>query len=445
MRALVALLAALLLIVRPVPITADDGDDPVPADPDATFHKLVKQAEAALDGKEYAEAARLFGLAVREKPADTATAERFKDAIRHVEIYNTRFEPLRSQTQRRFGIDSAADVIRDGLGWLVRTQQPDGRWINSKRADYRCDDLSTTALALLALMADGSSEIVGTHKQAVKKGIAWILAHQTHAGSFGGGSNYSEGLAALAVVEAFAMGGTDATYNAAQKSLTFILGTRCADGGWLYGGAEGKGNGDVSVTGMMFQPLKQAQAAWLDFNYDTLDELANWIGRITPDAGSGANAGVVPYRPGTNSNFHNPSMAAIGSLVKLYAGRDAATDSELAGSIKAVADARDDLKTNVYFLYYGTMVAFLVGGETWTTWAAPMVESVRSKQDRTAPADGAAPSATFGRIYDANDFWVSRGYIGPEVYHCMELLSLECAYRYVPKGMQKTERETGGE
>ncbi len=385
------------------------------------FDQRMDRGRRALAEEDWLTAAQSFGLALRERPGDPDAAASLKRALREVEVYNTRFEPLRGRTMERYASARSREAIDAGLAWLVHRQAEDGHWTNTSSQGHARDDLAPTAFALLALLADGSCEVEGPHADAVRRGIAWILARQQPNGSYGGVTHYSEGLAALAVVEAFAMGGTDATFLSAQKSLNHVVGSRCPNGGWLYLPSTDDGQGDVSVTGMMFQPLKQAQMVYLDFSYDTLRETADWIDRITFEDGA------VPYRPGQAAPHHAPSLAAIGTLVRMYAGDSPGSTPRVAHGIETVLAHREEMKTNLYFLYYGTMLAFLAGGETWETWNPMMLDHLLARQ--------AKEGADAGLFWDADEYWVKLGYIDPVLYQSMAILSLECCYRYVPRPM----------
>ncbi|MBI4617513.1 MAG: terpene cyclase/mutase family protein [Planctomycetes bacterium] len=414
MRTIVQGMAACLLLVAAGAAGQENGG-PTPYD------KAMARGQKALAAEDWLTAAQSFGQALRLKPGDEEAAKAFKDAVKKIEVYNTRIDPLKGRTMERYGSTGSRDAIRDGLAWLVKKQAEDGHWTNTSPQPHAKDDLAPTAFALLALLADGSCEVEGEHREAVRKGIAWILARQQDGGSFGGATHYSEGLAALAVVEAFAMGGTDETFLAAQKSLNYVVEARCPKGGWVYQPSTQEGYGDVSVSGMMFQPLKQAQMVYLDFRYDTLLEFADWVESVTFESGE------VPYRPGQAAPHHAPSLTAIGCLTRIYAGDTRETSPSLALGVDRVFAAKDQLRSHIYFLYYGTMLAFLVGGDSWRTWNEPMMEYLLSKQAKEGDDKG--------MIWDPEEYWAKLGYVDPVLFHSMAMLSLECCYRYVPHPM----------
>ena len=79
------------------------------------------------------------------------------------------------------GVDAGSPMVRRAADWLARIQNADGGWgedCESYRLDYdgyaaHPSNAAQTAWALLGLMAAGE-----TDSQAVRRGVAWLLAHQ---------------------------------------------------------------------------------------------------------------------------------------------------------------------------------------------------------------------------------------------------------------------------
>lgn len=408
----VALTTLCLVLCWPAPAPAEDAPD--------AYRAAMTAAQGALDAKDFAEAARAFAEALRGKPGDTAAEQGFGQAIRQLEIYNTRYGDLKQDALKRFGMESAAPAIAAGLRWLAARQQPDGRWL-CRPMPGATDDQASTAFALLALLADGNSAAGGPHAAAVVKGIDWLLAQQKPDGSFGGARLYTEGLCTLAIVEAFVMGGTEQHYHAAQRGIEYVVACQRPEGGWNYKGSD-PGGGDTSVTGMMFQPLKQGHMAYLDFDLKALTRGREYIDRVT-DAQH-----WVDYRPGTHAR--RAVLTAIGNLVRIYSGV-AAEDTAVQGGLTLVLDNREQMKSNLYFLYYGTMLTFLCGNEPWDAWRGCMLPHLLASQVKDGPDAGAwLPVGADVQSGYAN-------YLSNSDATAMALLSLECCYRYVPAKMLK--------
>ncbi len=407
------------VLLLSVLLLAQDDDLPIAADAPAAYKKAMELGKDALGRKKYGDAALNFGEALRLKPGDKIAEKGFGRAIKEMEIYNTRFGDLKKETLKTYGMEKAVEPIEKGLKWLVSKQQADGRW-KCKPMAGATDDMASTAFALLALLADGNSEATGPYREAVAKGVAFLIKQQKEDGSFGGARLYTEGLCTLALVEAFVMGGTETDYQAAQKGIALVVKSQRPEGGWLYSGND-HGAGDTSVTGMMFQPLKQGQMAYLDFDEKCLTRGRDFVDSVTHE-------GYVGYRGAGDT--HRLSLTAIGNLVRVYSGL-ATDDEKVKGSLKLIIDGREGMKTNLYFLYYGVMLTFLAGGEPWTAWRDTMLPHLLEKQVKEGADEGAWKPEGSGPDAGYAD------YLSDTDSTSMALLSLECCYRYVPARMKK--------
>jgi hypothetical protein len=404
-----------ILLIAMTLLVQDPDDIPVAADAPEAYKKAMENGKDALKRRRYGDAAREFGAALRAKPNDKTAERGFGRAIRELEIYNTRYGEMKSATMKRFGMDDCATAIEKGLKYLAEKQEADGRW--KCKSTHATDDVASTSFALLALLADGHSTSTGDHAGTVAKGIAWLAKQQQEDGSFAASSRlYTEGIATLVLVEAFVMGGTEAHYEAAQKGIIHVVKSQRPEGGWMYRGPEA-GAGDTSVTGMMFQPLKQGQMAYLDFDEKSLER-----GRAFVDLLSDGD--FVGYRRAGDS--HRIVLTAIGNLVRVYSGLGF-DDGKVKAGLAQVLKQREHMKDNLYFLYYGVMLAFLAGGDAWTQWRdvmKPHLLATQEKDGRWVPK-GAGPDAGYADYLSETDATA------------MALLSLECCYRYVPRAMLK--------
>jgi hypothetical protein len=385
------------------------------------YTRAMKEALEAAEAKDWARAARLYGDALRARPADPDAERGFRSSIRNLEIYNTRFGELKARTIEKYGLTGVEPTIEAGLKWLARTQHKDGHWEHGS-PNWR-ENVAATSFALLAFLADGNSEITGPWKENVRRAVEWLVAQQKENGAFGGTRLYTEGLAVLACVEAFAMGGTENTYIAANKGINFIVKAQKPEGGWMYGPESG-GGGDTSVNGMMFQPLMQGKAAYLDFDVQSLERGRKFTDLVTDEAG------WVGYR-GKGDGSNDPTrvvLTAIGNLIRIYAGVKL-EDPAVQKGLKLVDAHRDRMKENMYLVYYGTMLTFLAGGKFWDDWRGILLKHLKEKQIREGEDAGSWAAEGGGH---------ARGYpewAGRVCTTAMAILSLECGYRYVPKAM----------
>ena len=119
---------------------------------------------------------------------------------------------------KRGGSQASELAVERGLRWLVNHQQDDGSW----RLDFRrgpCQGRcrhpgtkeSTTAatgLALMALLGAGYTHQAGPYQDQVRAGLEYLM-NRMRTTYFGGnlaeGSMYAQGIATIALAEAYAM------------------------------------------------------------------------------------------------------------------------------------------------------------------------------------------------------------------------------------------------
>ena len=149
----------------------------------------------------------------------------------------------------KYGATPASELaVAAALYWLFRHQEAAGNWSLSHfthhcigpecsgAAELRADS-GATALALLAFLAAGETHKGnGPYREAVHKGLFWLVKKQTSDGDLAAGDQqpmYSHGLATLALCEAFGMTHNPHLANAAQAGVVYI--ERAQDptsGGW---------------------------------------------------------------------------------------------------------------------------------------------------------------------------------------------------------------------
>ncbi|MDQ7780355.1 MAG: HEAT repeat domain-containing protein, partial [Planctomycetota bacterium] len=145
-----------------------------------------------------------------------------------------------------------ANAVSEGLLWLMRNQEADGRWGCAKHNPYsgnvplvgfdyedEVSDPAVTGLALLTLMAEGYVPASGPHREAMRRAIDYILSCQDETGLINiekghvhnarclplgsdHGSRprrYNHNICTLALVEAYAMTGVEKYKIAAVRAL----------------------------------------------------------------------------------------------------------------------------------------------------------------------------------------------------------------------------------
>ncbi|MFM7072448.1 MAG: M56 family metallopeptidase [Planctomycetota bacterium] len=223
-------------------------------------------------------------------------------------------------------------AVSQALSWLVRHQSADGGWrmvhgasCPVKQADGQgaCDgagtataDTASTGMALLALMAAGHRPgIEGPYRAAIDHGVEWLLTQQTDDGRLYqqnglSGTMYSQGIATLALCEAFHGSRADRLKMPAQKGLDFIA--RAQDkngGGWRY--TPGM-PGDTSVLGWQVLALRSGQQAGLAVEPATLDGARKFLQSVA----GGPNGEFYAYTPAGAPAANPSTLTAVGTLAK---------------------------------------------------------------------------------------------------------------------------------
>ena len=166
-------------------------------------------------------------------------------------------------------------------------------------------------MALLPLLAVGQTHQKGEHHQAVANGLHYLLARlkQTSRGAdLQDGTMYGQGIAAIALCEAYALSGDPQLKAPAQGAIDFIVSAQHSEGGWRYYPDQA---GDTTVTGWQLLALQTARVAELQVPEATLVKAAEFLNRMEARGGGGY---------GYQSPGNVPAPTAIGLLSTMYLG-----------------------------------------------------------------------------------------------------------------------------
>jgi hypothetical protein len=365
-------------------------------------------------------------------------------------------------------------AVNAALKWLAEHQSADGSWSFDHR-DGLCQGQCTnpgsmkaaknaaTAMALMTFLGAGQSHVEGRYKETVAKGLKFLLAtlkQQGRVGSWheavGNATNYSHGMACLAVCEAYAMARdhkpprvkspTEMTEEerrawkeeqkrlkktsaevslaqlrtAAQSSLNYITDKQHSAGGWRYNPGQ---PGDTSVVGWMIMALKSGYLADLRIDVKTVLSAGKFLDSVKhDDYGS-----IYHYLPDKNRPLEAcKATTAIGLLCRMYMGWDRNHPGILQGVQQLGAWdpdlSADGRAANMYYNYYATQVMFHFGGEPWKKWNNRLRDRLVAAQSKQGHARGSwhfngdHGTAAGGRLYGT----------------ALAAMTLEVYYRYMP-------------
>jgi len=318
------------------------------------------------------------------------------------------------------GSQQSEDAVASALAWLVAHQWQDGGWrlnLEAGPCDGRCRNSGTTgtstgatALALLPFLGAGYTHRQGNYAEVVDRGLSYLtgrMVETRHGGDLQEGTMYAQGLAAIALCEAYAMTGDDNLRPYAQKAIDFIVHAQHPRGGWRYvPGAPG----DTTVTGWQVMALKSARLAKLYVPSHTTETAKEFLTSVQ-------EAGGAFY--GYQSPAKQPGPTAVGLLLRMYLGwhRD---QPELQRSTIYLA-ATGPSKSDMYFNYYATQVLHHYGGASWQPWNVELREYLIETQGH----NGHEAGSWF--------FPDSHGTIGGRLYTtAICAMILEVYYRHMP-------------
>ena len=279
----------------------------------------------------------------------------------------------------RGGSRASEDAVENGLAWLAEHQRQDGGWrLNHQEGPCRgrCPhpgDVGTstgaTSLALLPFLGAGYTHQQGKYKDVVEQGLYYLTGRMIethHGGDLQEGTMYSQGIAAIALCEAYALTGDEQLRSYAQKAIDFIVRAQHPRGGWRYvPGAPG----DTTVTGWQIMALKSARLAGLYVPSHTTELAKEFLDSVQDPGG-------VFYgyqRPGKKSG---PTAVAI--LLRMYSGWQR-NDPRLEGGYAFLAN-KGPSTTDMYFNYYATQVLHHEGGRDWERWNTRMRDFLVTRQ-----------------------------------------------------------------
>ena len=320
----------------------------------------------------------------------------------------------------RGGTLESEAAIERGLRWLAAHQLRDGSWNFNhdlvcrgvcRNSGSAASTTAATGIALLAFLGAGYTHQDGPYHQTVRDGL-YYLGNCALATPYGGdlqqGSMYGQGLATLALCEAYAMTRDPALARVAAQALEFVIFAQDSrGGGWRYFPGQ---PGDTTVTGWQLMALKAGQLADLPVSPGTVASARRFLDGV--QAESGAFYGY--QRPARGA-----TTTAVGLLCRMFLGwqREHPALAHGAEWLAETGPAVDDM----YFNYYATAVLNHYAGQPWQSWNPRMREQLIATQASSGHENGS--------WFFAGGQLVTGGRI---VNTALAIMTLEVYYRYLP-------------
>ena len=360
------------------------------------------------------------------------------------------------------GSESTERAVVAGLEWLASHQSPDGRWTldryhrhlaevsprdtahpgwNGKgrkssiggRAKAANGDTAATGLALLAFLGHGDSHLEeGVFRERIDRGLRWLVKAQKPDGDLqGGGNMYMHGVAAFALVEAYAFTRDPGLRDPAQRAIDFTASSQVpSKGGWRYQPYPKSNQVDTSVFGWMLMALKSGKLGGLRLPEECLTRAHAYI----ESARKKGEMGLYVYEPGKGTKRTDLAMTAQGFFAQHILADTVLTEEQRSSAafllsnrksteylLKNRPQAKDMGGVNFYYWYYATLAMFQTGGEPWSRWNDSLKAVLLAHQ--VGAGEGSAAGS-----------WDPRGHraeIAGRLYStALSILCLEVYYRY---------------
>src|SRR6186713_1981191 len=206
------------------------------------------------------------------------------------------------------------ESVRKGLAWLAAHQGRDGSYTVGGNAKHA----GVTALGGLAFMQAGNLPGRGQYGENVNRCLQFILASCSESGLIASdqshGPMYGHGFATLFLGEVYGMTGDENVKEKLQRAVRLIEKTQNPQGGWRYQPVPY--DADISVTICEIMALRAARDAGIKVEKETIDNAIKYVLACrNPDGGFSymANSGG-----GGGSGF---ARSAAGVSALYYAGK----------------------------------------------------------------------------------------------------------------------------
>ena len=333
----------------------------------------------------------------------------------------------KKESMRAAAADSrAAYAIIQGLWWLARHQDSDGKWDASAYTAHcakerLCKDINltptlsnegVTAAALLAMLGDGNTPSRGKFRQSVARGLEWLQGRQqANGGAIGvespGDRHFllAHAMATAALAEAYGMTGDPRYRIGAQKAVEFLAARDTAPPDAANIGGEA-----AALATARMVALNAADVARLDVPRQAIEQTAAALAKA---ATYPATAYAAPAPDASSSSHVSPAMLA------LMAPGSETNRALLLGEVGRLHSEPPDWKKNgqIHWLL-GSVIMKKADADAYRHWYQALQQTLIRNQRESGHAIGS---------------WVpkdSGSQLGGRVFStALSILALEIPYR----------------
>jgi len=315
-------------------------------------------------------------------------------------------------------------AVRDGLSWLAKHQDEDGRWDaddfmkhdQAKPCTGRgspMHDIGVTGLAMLAMLADGSTLREGPYKDNLVRAARWFRQQQDADGRIGASAAhdfiYDHAIATYAMSEAYGLSTYKLIKQSTQSAVNYLESHRNPYSVWRYQPRDG--DNDISVTAWCLLACTSARSWGLKVNEQALKLGANYLDLVaTPDGRHGYMKGGErsARMPGKHAKDFpvdkSEALTAAGLYCRLLLGQDPAEQAIIHRAADLLVAqppkwSATEGTIDLYYWFYGTAAMSRLGGDRMATWNQHLGAAVASNQRRRGNARGSwDPIGVWGNV-----------------------------------------------
>jgi len=275
----------------------------------------------------------------------------------------------RSQMARELLTPEVLERTEKALAYLIRVQDADGGWSDTQYPS----NTGVTALACLALMAEGSRPRMGRFGKQLNAGLGFLLSNVKKGSGViaGKGTNprgpmYEHALSTLALLYAYGdMPGKPETRDVLGEALEAIKKSQRQDGGWRYE-VSNVGTSDMSVTANVVWVLRTAKKCGFTIRQESIDKAVKYVEDCAmPD-------GTFRYRQwGLEAA---PSLGGTGIIALCNQGKinhpliPRARDRIAYDYRRYTIDDFKERRYLVYGVFYAGLAMYPCGDQYWVPW-----------------------------------------------------------------------------
>jgi hypothetical protein len=298
-----------------------------------------------------------------------------------------------------------------GVAWLSRQQHEDGSWEFDGSSK---DRVAATGMALLPFV--GVSEAAEKYKDAVGRGISWLIGQEREDGQLSK-NVYAQALATIALCDASRLGADPKVGKAAARAVGYSVKAQGRNGSWGQTGPSAS-EGDTSLAGWQIQALTAARRAGIAVDGDVFKRADHFLRGVSTDDGA---------KYGDRETGASRTLTPVGLLSRLSMGTLHMKDSAVAKGVAFLKESPPQKEHfEVDYCYYATRVMILAGGDDWHRFWNPKMRDLLIDLRRTD--DDPAVRGSWDK--DSGIIGTSCGRLGTTA---LAALTLEVYYRGTPR------------